>query len=60
MQARRVSVFLLAAAGLMLAGCQDSDRPTSYNKGVYGGEPDTELSEETVETLRQRGKRAYQ
>lgn len=39
----------------MLAGCKDTDRPLSYNKGVYGGKTDQKLNEKQVEALRQRG-----
>lgn len=59
MRARQISVFLLAASILALGGCRDNDRPLSYEKGVYGGKPDKELSPEQVETLRQRGLRTY-
>lgn len=57
---RVISFFLVIAGVLALAGCKDTDRPLTYNKGVYAGEPDTELSDEQVDGLRQRGKRIYQ
>ena len=60
MQARTVSGIFLASVILLLSGCKDSDRPTSYSKGVYGGKADTKLTSEQVRTLRQRGMSAYQ
>ena len=47
----------LVAAG-MLVGCKDTSRPTSYEKGVYGGKPDQKLTPDQLRALRQRG--AYQ
>lgn len=52
----RVVSFSLALAGLLvLAGCQDTDRPLSYEKGVYGGKADTKLTTGQLEALRHRG-----
>ena len=42
---------------LALAGCKDTPRPLSYNKGEYGGKADTKLTKEQVDALRQRGLR---
>ena len=47
------SLFLVGA--FALAGCEGTDRPTSYNKGVYGGKADTKLTAEQLEALRHRG-----
>ena len=47
------SWFLVSA--LALAGCEGTDRPTSYNKGVYGGKSDVKLTGKQVEALRHRG-----
>lgn len=52
-----VVVGLLAVAAL--AGCreQEQDRPLTYEKGVYQGQPDDALADDTLETLRQRAQR---
>ena len=48
----------IALAGvLVVAGCKDTPRPLSYNKGEYGGKADTKLTKEKVDALRQRSKR---
>ncbi len=52
---RIISITLAIAGSLALAGCQDTDRPLSYNKGVYGGKADTKLKAAQVQTLRHRG-----
>ncbi len=52
---RMISYSLLLASALALAGCEGTDRPTSYNKGVYGGKADTKLTTEQLEALRHRG-----
>lgn len=57
---QKLTILLAFTAGLALAGCKDTERPTSYNKGVYGGKADTKLTAEQVEALRQRGMRSYQ
>lgn len=57
---RVISLTLALAAALALAGCKDSDRPLSYDKGVYGGKMDTKLTSEQIETLRHRGMRQAQ
>lgn len=48
----------LAIAGLALAtqGCREDEqnRPLTYDKGTYQGQPDQRLSPEQVDTLRQR------
>lgn len=57
----RLILFILGLAAMaVLAGCEDMDRPLNYNKGEYAGQPDTKLTAEQVETLRQRGMRTYQ
>ena len=58
MRVNGFTVCLLALVGLAVAGCNDVDRPTSYNKGVYGGKPDDKLTAEQVDKLRER--MAYQ
>ncbi|GHD45782.1 hypothetical protein GCM10017083_14240 [Thalassobaculum fulvum] len=52
-----VVVGLLAVAAL--AGCreQEQGRPLTYEKGVYQGQPDDALADDTLETLRQRAQR---
>jgi hypothetical protein len=55
-----IAAILLAGSALALTACQDTDRPLSYEKGVYHGKKDTALTSEQVETLRQRGMRSYQ
>ena len=52
---RLISCSLLLAGILALAGCEGTDRPTSYDKGVYGGKADTKLTAEQLEVLRHRG-----
>ncbi len=52
---RIISLTLALAGALALAGCKDTDRPLSYNKGVYGGKADTKLQAKQLETLRHRG-----
>lgn len=58
----RVARLSLVLAAVVLAGsligCRDTNRPTSYEKGVYGGKPDQKLTPEQLRALRQRG--AYQ
>ena len=60
MRGRKLSIFLVTASALVLGACKDTDRPLEYQKGVYGGKPDTKLTSDTVRTLRERGKRVYQ
>jgi outer membrane protein assembly factor BamE (lipoprotein component of BamABCDE complex) len=55
-----MSILVALAGALALAGCKDTDRPLSYNKGVYGGKADTKLTAEQIETLRHRGMRQAQ
>ena len=52
---RLISYSVLLACALALAGCEGTDRPTSYNKGVYGGKADTKLTTEQLKALRHRG-----
>jgi hypothetical protein len=48
----------LAIAGIVLVaqGCREEERnrPLTYDKGTYQGQPDPALSGEQVEMLRQR------
>ena len=48
----------LVAAGFLLGACreEEQDRMLLYEKGVYLGQPDTRLAEETREALRQRSR----
>jgi hypothetical protein len=41
-----------------LAGCREheQERPLSYAKGTYQGNPDTALSSDTLDALRQRAR----
>lgn len=52
-----IAGLLVAVFAAGLAGCRESeqDRPLNYHKGVYGGKPDTELSEDQLRELRHRG-----
>ena len=52
-----VGVVLAGLAAVTLAGCDEEERnrPLHYEKGVYGGKPDQELTEEERRKLRQRG-----
>lgn len=52
---RVIPLGLALAGALALAGCKDTDRPLSYNKGVYGGKADTKLQTRQLEALRHRG-----
>lgn len=57
----RAIFYGIALAGVLAtAGCKDSVRPLSYNKGEYGGKADTKLTEEQVKALRERGSRLAQ
>lgn len=57
---RVMSILLALAGALALAGCKDTGRPLSYNKGVYGGKADTKLTAKQLETLRHRGMKQAQ
>jgi hypothetical protein len=54
------TLMLLAAAmtTALVAGCRDTeqDRPLAFEKGVYGGQQDQTISEETRDQLRDRVK----
>jgi hypothetical protein len=52
-QATRI-VALAALGALMLGGCEDTNRPLTYDKGEYGGRQDQKLLPDEVEQLRQR------
>jgi len=52
---RMISLSLALTGALALAGCKDTGRPLSYDKGVYGGMADTKLTSEQLKALRQRG-----
>jgi len=51
---RVISFALVLAGTLVLTGCKDTDRPLSYEKGVYGGKADTALTAGQREALRHR------
>ena len=55
MRVAKVPWVLLAGAALLLTACKDTNRPTSYDKGVYGGKADQKLTPAQVEALRHRG-----
>lgn len=57
---RVIILGLLLVGPAVLASCKDTNRPLTYNKGEYAGKPDTKLTPEQVEALRQRGMRSYQ
>ncbi|GBF26778.1 hypothetical protein MnTg02_01819 [bacterium MnTg02] len=52
-----ILVILLSAAVAVLSGCkaEEQGRPTTYEKGVYGGKADKKLTGEQVRSLRHRG-----
>jgi hypothetical protein len=56
-KATTVAVWL-AIAGIALGaqGCREDEqnRPLTYDKGVYQGQPDQALDDQQVEALRQR------
>lgn len=52
---RVISLSLALAGVLVLAGCKDTGRPLSYDKGVYGGKADTKLTPAQRNALRLRG-----
>jgi hypothetical protein len=49
----------LVGVALVVQGCREDeqDRPLLYDKGSYQGRPDTPLSEQQLEGLRQRSTR---
>lgn len=51
-------LVMLAAAGVaaLVAGCRENEqnRPLAFDKGVYGGPADQEVSEETRKQLQDR------
>ncbi len=53
---RRLATVLGLAVLVALAGCREDEqgRPLHYDKGVYQGQPDQDLREDTLEMLRQR------
>lgn len=55
MTSKTISVLAaLALVGLAVGGCEDTERPLTYDKGVYGGQADQPLTEQQLEELRQR------
>ena len=59
MQKRRTTVALVCMVlAATIAACkqEERDRPTSYEKGVYGGETGTALTPEQQQALRQRSR----
>ncbi len=56
MNTRTMGFFALAILLGLLAGCKQvgNSRPISGEKGVYSGEVDATLSDETRQKLRQR------
>ena len=56
-KARSIGIWLaIAGIALVAQGCREEERnrPLSYDKGTYQGQPDPALSGEQVEMLRQR------
>ncbi|MGE5476387.1 MAG: hypothetical protein ACM3Q1_07015 [Bacteroidales bacterium] len=51
-----IRITCLTAAALLLAGCNADERAhvVKLNKGVYEGAPDTQLSDATRSTLKDR------
>ena len=57
MKATSIGIWLaLAGIVLMAQGCREEEqnRPLTYDKGTYQGQPDPALTEQQVEALRQR------
>jgi hypothetical protein len=52
-------LLAVVAAGLVLSACDEAeqDRILFYQKGEYMGAPDSALSEDTLQALRQRAAR---
>ena len=50
------SLALALICGMAVSACNEEEqgRPLSFEKGVYGGQPDSELSEATRKELRAR------
>lgn len=56
-KATTVAVWLaIAGIALVAQGCREDEqnRPLTYDKGTYQGQPDEALSDQQVEALRQR------
>jgi hypothetical protein len=56
-KATSIGIWLaIAGIALVAQGCREDEqnRPLTYDKGSYQGQPDPALSEEQVEMLRQR------
>lgn len=55
---RLLTLVLLGATALAATACKESeqDRVLIHEKGVYQGEADTPLKEETLDDLRQRAR----
>lgn len=53
---RLLTAAVLSAAALVISACneQEQGRVLYHEKGVYQGEPDTPLKEDTVDALQQR------
>jgi hypothetical protein len=52
-----IAVWLaMTGIALVMQGCREDEqnRPLTYDKGVYRGQPDQALNDQQVETLRQR------
>lgn len=48
--------LVITGIALVVQGCREDeqDRPLTYDKGTYQGQPDQPLTDQQVETLRQR------
>jgi hypothetical protein len=56
-KATSIGIWLvLAGIALVAQGCREEEqnRPLTYDKGSYQGQPDQALTDEQVEALRQR------
>lgn len=56
-KATRVAVWVaITGIALVAQGCREDEqnRPLTYDKGTYQGQPDEALSDQQVEALRQR------
>ncbi|MFN0262990.1 hypothetical protein ACKTEK_03835 [Tepidamorphus sp. 3E244] len=60
---RKAGLALVAASlALTLQACRENEqeRPLSFEKGVYSGEPDQKLSAEQTDELRRRASQIQQ
>lgn len=54
-----IAFAVIIASGVTLSACREEEqgRPLEFQKGTYGGAPDTQITEETRRKLRARAER---